>query len=75
VESCLRRIFYVVFKLFLLAIVHKVSALVTFRVRGSLVVKALDYKPGDRWFGTRWREILNVLNPSGRTRPWGLLSL
>jgi hypothetical protein len=24
---------------------------------------------------TLWGEILNLPNPSGRTRPWGLLSL
>jgi hypothetical protein len=43
--------------------------------RGSLVVKALDYKPEGRGFETRWGEIVNLPNPSGRTRPWGLLSL
>jgi hypothetical protein len=42
---------------------------------GSLVVKALGYKPEDRGFKARWDEILNSPNPSGRTRPWGLLSL
>jgi hypothetical protein len=26
-------------------------------------------------FDSRWGEILNLPNPSGRTRPWGLLSL
>jgi hypothetical protein len=35
----------------------------------------LGYKPEDRGFETRWSEILNLRNPSGRTRPWGLLSL
>jgi hypothetical protein len=43
--------------------------------RGSLVVNALGYKPEDRGFESQWGEILNLLNPSGRTRPWGLLSL
>jgi hypothetical protein len=43
--------------------------------RDSLVVKALGYKPEGRGFGTRWGEILNLPNPSGRSRPWGLLSL
>jgi hypothetical protein len=43
--------------------------------RGSLVVKALDYKPEGRGFEARGGEILNSCNPSGRTRPWGLLSL
>jgi hypothetical protein len=33
--------------------------------RGSLVVKALDYKPEDCGFETRWGDILNLLNPSG----------
>jgi hypothetical protein len=42
---------------------------------GSLVIKALGYKPEGRGFETRWGEILNLPNPSGRTKPWGLLSL
>jgi hypothetical protein len=33
------------------------------------------YKPEGRGFDIRWGEFLNVPNPSGRTRPWGLLSL
>jgi hypothetical protein len=37
-------------------------------------VKALCYKPEGRGFDTRWGEFLNLPNPSGRTRPWGLLS-
>jgi hypothetical protein len=41
----------------------------------SLVVKALGYKPEGRRFEYRWGEILNLPNPSGRTRPWGLLNL
>jgi hypothetical protein len=43
--------------------------------RGSLVVKALRYKPEGRGFETQLNEILNLPNPSGRTRPRGLLSL
>jgi hypothetical protein len=43
--------------------------------RGSVVVKALCYKPEGRGFDTRWGEFLNLPNPSGRTRHWGLLSL
>jgi hypothetical protein len=43
--------------------------------RGSVVAKALCYKPEGRWFDTRRGEFLNILNPSGRTRPCGLLSL
>jgi hypothetical protein len=39
------------------------------------MVKALGYKPEGRGFETRWGEILNLPNPSGSTRPWGLLSL
>jgi hypothetical protein len=44
---------------------------------GSVVAKALCYKPEGRWFQTRWGECIffNVHNPSGLTRPWGLLSL
>jgi hypothetical protein len=39
-------------------------------VRGSIVVKALCYKPEGRGFDSRWGEFLNLLNPSGRIRPW-----
>jgi hypothetical protein len=39
------------------------------RIWGCLVDKELCYKPGGRGFETR------LSNPSGRTRPWGLLSL
>jgi hypothetical protein len=37
--------------------------------RVSLVVKALGYKPEGREFEPRWDEIVNLPNPSGRTRP------
>jgi hypothetical protein len=37
--------------------------------RGSVVVKALFYKPEGRGFDSRWGEFLNLPNPSGRTRP------
>jgi hypothetical protein len=40
-----------------------------------VVVKALCYKPEGRGFDARWGEFLNLPNPSGRTSPWGLLSL
>jgi hypothetical protein len=43
--------------------------------RGILVLKMLGYNPEGRGFETRWGEILNLPNPSGRSRPWGLLSL
>jgi hypothetical protein len=39
------------------------------------MVKALGCKLEGRGFETRLGEILNLPNPSGRTRPWGLLSL
>jgi hypothetical protein len=42
---------------------------------GSVVVKALCYKPEGHGFETRWGEFLNVPNPSGRIRPRGSLSL
>jgi hypothetical protein len=38
--------------------------------QGSLVVKALCYKPEGRGFDTRWGNVLNVPIPSGRTRPY-----
>jgi hypothetical protein len=47
----------------------------TFGARGSVVVKALYYKPDDRGFQTRWGVLLDLPNPSGSTRPWDLLSL
>jgi hypothetical protein len=40
-------------------------------VRGSVVVKALCYKPEGGGFETQ----LNLPNPSGRTRTWCLLRL
>jgi hypothetical protein len=43
--------------------------------RGSVVVKALCNKLEGRGFDSRLGEFLNLPNPSGRTRPWGLLSL
>jgi hypothetical protein len=43
-------------------------------VRCSVVVKALCYKKEGRGFDTRG-DFLNLPNPSGRTRPRGLLSL
>jgi hypothetical protein len=46
-----------------------------FVARGSLVIKALGYKPEGRGFETQWSEILNLHHPSGRTKLWGLLSL
>jgi hypothetical protein len=39
------------------------------------MVKALGYKLEGLGFESRWGEILNLPNPSGRARPWGLLSL
>jgi hypothetical protein len=44
-------------------------------LRGNLVSKALGYKAVGRGFEARWGGILNLPNPSGRARPWGLLSL
>jgi hypothetical protein len=38
-----------------------------------LVVKTLGYKSEGRGFESRWGEILNLPNPSGRTRHCGLL--
>jgi hypothetical protein len=35
------------------------------------VVKALDYKPKNCGFETRWGEILNLPNPYGGTRALG----
>jgi hypothetical protein len=43
--------------------------------RGSVVVKALCYKPEVSGLDSRWGEFLNFPNPSGRTRPWDLLCL
>jgi hypothetical protein len=43
--------------------------------RGSVVVKALCYKPEGRGFDTRCGEFLNLPDPSGRTRSWDLLGL
>jgi hypothetical protein len=43
--------------------------------RGSVEVKALCYTPEGHGFDIWWGNFLNFPNPSGRTRPWGLLSL
>jgi hypothetical protein len=43
--------------------------------RGSVVVKALCYNSEGRGFDTRRGDFINLPNPSGRTRHWGLLSL
>jgi hypothetical protein len=43
--------------------------------RGSVVTKALCYKPEGRGFGIRWGEFFNLPNSSCLTRPWGLPSL
>jgi hypothetical protein len=45
-----------------------VSALWVKGAHGSVVIKALCYKPEGRRFDTRWGEFLNLPNPSGRTR-------
>jgi hypothetical protein len=42
---------------------------------GSLVVKALCYKPEGSGFDNGLGDFLNLRNPSDRTKPWGLLSL
>jgi hypothetical protein len=47
----------------------------TLGARGSVVVKALSYKPEGRGFDSRLGKFLNLPNLSGRTRPWDLLSL
>jgi hypothetical protein len=49
----------------------KVIIIYNFGAGGSVVVKALSYKPEDRGFDTLWGEFLNVTNPSDRNRPWG----
>jgi hypothetical protein len=43
----------------------------------SVVVKALCYKPEGHGFETWWSEwiFFNLPHPSGRNRPWSLLSL
>jgi hypothetical protein len=43
--------------------------------RGSVVVKALFYKPESRGFDSRRVEFLNLPNPSGRTRPQPLTGM
>jgi hypothetical protein len=44
---------------------------------GHGVLKALRYQLEGRGFEVKWGEriFFNLANPSGRTRPWGLLSL
>jgi hypothetical protein len=40
-----------------------------------MFISEVCYKPEGRGFNTRLGEFLHLANPSGRTRPWGLLSL
>jgi hypothetical protein len=47
----------------------KAPVTVEHKACGSIVVKALCYKPEGRGFDTRWGEFLNLPKPSGRTRP------
>jgi hypothetical protein len=51
------------------------EAMLGIGARSSVVVNALCYKPEGRGFDTRWGEILYLPNLSGRTMPWGSLSL
>jgi hypothetical protein len=46
-----------------------------FKVNLKVIYVSLCYKSEGRWFGTRWGDFLNLHTPSGRTRPWGSLSL
>jgi hypothetical protein len=59
----------------ILHVTHFMYILIQYGACGSLMVKVLGYKPEGRGFESQWDEILNVLKLSGRTRPWGLLSL
>jgi UDP-N-acetyl-D-mannosaminuronic acid transferase (WecB/TagA/CpsF family) len=43
-----------------------------YRPDGSVVAKALCYKPEGRGFDTSSGDFLNLPNPSSRTRPCGL---
>jgi hypothetical protein len=43
--------------------------------RGSVMVKALFYKPEGRGFDIWWGEFLDLPNLSDRTKSWGSLSL
>jgi hypothetical protein len=54
----------------------RICLLIYFGVRGSVVVKALCYKPEGIRFETLLGECIffNLPNLSGRTRPWGLFS-
>jgi hypothetical protein len=47
------------------------SVFVSIGARGSVVVKALCYKPEGRGFDNRWGEFLNLPNPSGCTSALG----
>jgi hypothetical protein len=52
------------------------TAFLVVGAHGSIKDKALRYKPEGRGFETRRDECIfsNLQNPSGHTRPWGLLS-
>jgi hypothetical protein len=42
---------------------------------GTVVVKATTNRKVAGWVDTRWGDLLNLPNPSSRTRPWVSLSL
>jgi hypothetical protein len=44
-------------------------------ILGLLETGALCYKPEGSVLDTRLGDFFNLPNPSGHTRPWGLLSL
>jgi hypothetical protein len=61
------------------AIVHRIEILEwNFRrepAHSSLEVKVRIYKPEGHGFEALWSEILNLSNPSGSTKAWGLIRL
>jgi hypothetical protein len=52
-----------------------VSFPISVGARGIVVVKALCYKPEGHEFEPDEEIFLNLPNPSGFTRPWGLFAL
>jgi hypothetical protein len=72
VASILLRVVFFCFR-----IIPFIGFLICILARGSVVVKALCYKPEGRGFDTRGGDFFffNLPNPSCRTRPWSLLSL
>jgi hypothetical protein len=75
VTNVISQYIYLLFLYIILLRLFNSLIFLPFSPSGSVVVKALCFKPEGSGFNTRWGKFLNLPNPSDRIRPWGLLSL